>query len=101
MSKELVKRIITSILLFMLTIFCIFIDYKTFFIAVLIISGIAWSEINTITHRITRDNFLINLLTLFYSFGIFAAAAAGLYLLLGSVFFLYILSICICSDIGG
>ena len=101
MSKELRKRIITSIILFLLSIFCIFIDYKTFFIAVLLISGFAWSEINTITYRIARGNFLINLLTLFYAFGVFAATALGLYLLLGPVFFLYILSICICSDIGG
>ena len=101
MSKELRKRIITSILLFLLAIFCIFINYKTFFIAVLLISGFAWSEINAITQRIVRDNFLINLLTLFYAFGIFAATAVGLYLLLGPVFFLYILSICICSDVGG
>ena len=101
MGKELRKRLITSIALFLLAIFCIFINYKTFFIAVLLISGLAWGEINTITHRIVRDNFLINLLTLFYAFGIFAVTAIGLYLLLGSVFFLYILSICICSDIGG
>ena len=38
---------------------------------------------------------------MFYAFGIFAVATVGLYLLLGPVFFLYILSICICSDIGG
>ena len=101
MGKELRKRLITSISLFLLTIFCIFINYKIFFIAVLLISGFAWNEINTITHRIARNNFLINLLTLFYAFGIFAATAVGLYLLLGPVFFLYILSICICSDIGG
>ena len=101
MNKELRKRIITSILLFLLAIFCIFINYKTFFIAVLLISGLAWGEINTITHRIVRDNVVINLLTLFYAFGIFAVTAIGLYLLLGSVFFLYILSICICTDIGG
>ena len=101
MNKELRKRLITSIVLFILAIFCIFINYKTFFIAVLLISGFAWNEINTITHRIARNNFLINLLTLFYAFGIFAVTAVGLYLLLGPVFFLYILSICICSDIGG
>ena len=101
MGKELRKRLITSIALFLLAIFCIFINYKIFFIAVLLISGFAWNEIKKITYRITCNNLLINLLTLFYAFGIFAATAVGLYLLLGPVFFLYILSICICSDVGG
>ena len=101
MTKELKKRIITSVLLFLVAIFCIFINYLTFFIAVLLISGLACIEINTITLRIVHNNLLINLLSLFYGFGIFSATAAGLYLLLGPVFFLYILSICICSDIGG
>jgi len=87
MTKELRKRIITSVLLFLLAIFCIFINYKTFFIAVLLISGFAWSEINTITYRIARNNFLINLLTLFYAFGIFAATAVGLYFFWVQFFF--------------
>jgi len=88
-------------LLSSLTIICIFINFSIFFISLLLISGLAWREIYTITHRLVRDNILINLLTLFYAFGIFAATAAYLYLLLGPVFFIYILSICICSDIGG
>tara|TARA_B100001964_G_scaffold234438_1_gene293089 strand:- start:486 stop:992 length:507 start_codon:yes stop_codon:yes gene_type:complete len=36
-----------------------------------------------------------------YIFGIFVVSAIGLYFLLDLVFFLYILSICICSDVGG
>ena len=101
MTNELKKRIITSFLLFLLAIFCIFINYTIFLIAIFLVSSLAFYEISLITYRIIGYIFLLGLLCLFYVFGIFAFTAAGLYLLLGPVFFLYILSICICSDIGG
>ena len=101
MTKELKKRIITSFLLFLLAVYCIFINYAIFLIAIFLVSGLAFYEISLITYRIIGYSFLLGLLCLLYVFGIFAFTAAGLYLLLGPVFFLYILSICICSDIGG
>ena len=101
MTKELKKRIITSFLLFLLAVYCIFINYAIFLIAIFLVSGLAFYEISLITYRIIGYSFLLGLLCLLYVFGIFAFTAAGLHLLSGSVFFLYILSICICSDIGG
>ena len=101
MTKELKKRIVTSFLLFLLAIFCIFTNYNIFLIAIFLVAGLSFYEISLITHRIIRDNFLFVLSCFLYVFGIFVFSAAGLYLLLGPVFFLYILSICICSDIGG
>ena len=102
MTEELKKRIVTSILLFLLIIFCIFTHIAIFIITVIIISYFAFSEINVINYRMVNKNpFLLNSLCFFYLFGIFVVAAIGLYKLLDPVFFLYILLICICSDIGG
>jgi len=105
MKTKLKKRIITSILLFLLTIFCIFVHKYFFIIAILIISYFAFDEISTIIVRVRNLNelvkFLFRFIGLFYLFGIFALSAYGLYFADGPFFFLYILSICICSDIGG
>ena len=106
MSKELKKRIITSISLFLLMIFCIFINYAIFFIAIVIISYLAFDEISFIIYRIIRSvtnwkHLVFNSISIFYAFGIFSATSIGLYILSGPAFLLYILSICICSDIGG
>ena len=48
MKKELKKRIITSILLFLLVIFCVFINWPIYFLFILIVSGIAISEISNL-----------------------------------------------------
>jgi len=105
MTKESQKRIITSILLFLLVIFCIFVHKYFFITAVLIISYFAFDEICIIIVRVRNLNelakFLFKFISLFYLFGIFALSAMSLYFVDGPFFFLYILSICICSDIGG
>ena len=96
------KRIITSIILAALVIFSIFSHLVIFIIATLIISYFAFNEISFINFRILKNNSLfLNTLCLLYVFGIFAGSTIGLYKLLGPVFLFYILSICICSDIGG
>ena len=85
-----------------LAIFCIFTHMLIFIIAIILISYFSFNEINTINYIILKNNsFLLNLLCLFYAFGIFATAAMGLYKLSGPVFLFYVLLICICSDIGG
>ena len=106
MNLKLKKRITTSVILFLLTIFCIFINPYVFIIAIIIVSYLSWYEtkhlINSINKSVTNwQRVVFNLTTLFYAFGIFTVSAIGLYFLLGPVFFLYALSVCICSDIGG
>ena len=106
MNLKLKKRITTSVILFLLTIFCIFINPYVFIIAIIIVSYLSWYEtkhlINSINKSVTNwQRVAFNLTTLFYAFGIFTVSAIGLYFLLGPVFFLYALSVCICSDIGG
>ena len=106
MNLKLKKRITTSVILFLLTIFCIFINPYVFIIAIIIVSYFSWYETNHLINSINKSvtnwqHVAFNLTTLFYAFGIFTVSAIGLYFLLGPVFFLYALSICICSDIGG
>ena len=106
MNLKLKKRITTSVILFLLTIFCIFINPYVFIIAIIIVSYLSWHETNHLINSINKSvtnwqHVAFNLTTLFYAFGIFTVSAIGLYFLLGPVFFLYALSVCICSDIGG
>ena len=106
MNLKLKKRITTSVILFLLTIFCIFINPYVFIIAIIIVSYLSWYETNRLINSINKSvtnwqHVVFNLTTLFYAFGIFTVSAIGLYFLLSPVFFLYVLSICICSDIGG
>jgi len=106
MNLKLKKRITTSVILFLLTIFCIFINPYVFIIAIIIVSYLSWNETNYLINSINKSvtnwqHVAFNLITLFYVFGIFTVSAIGLYFLLGPVFFLYALSVCICSDIGG
>ena len=102
MSEELQKRIITSILLFLAAIFCIFVHKYFFITSILIISYFAFDEMCVIINRIgSYYQFLLKLISLFYLLGIFAVSAVSLYLIKDPIFFFYILTICICSDIGG
>ena len=106
MNLKLKKRITTSVILFLLTIFCIFINPYVFIITIIIVSYLSWHETNYLINSINKSvtnwqHVAFNLITLFYAFGIFTVSAIGLYFLLGPVFFLYALSVCICSDIGG
>ena len=106
MNLKLKKRITTSVILFLLTIFCIFINSYVFIIAIIIVSYFSWYETNHLINSINKSatnwqHVAFNLTTFFYAFGIFTVSAIGLYFLLGPVFFLYALSVCICSDIGG
>ena len=105
MTKESQKRVITSILLFLLVIFCIFVHKYFFIITILVISYFAFDEICIIIARVRNVNefakFFFRFISLFYLFGIFALSAIGIYFADGPFFFFYILSICICSDIGG
>ena len=109
MKKELKKRIITSILLFSLVIFCVFINWPIFFLFILIVSGIAISEISNLivlAEKYSSKNTFakkwipFRLISFFYIFFMFLIMTADLYNS-GPIFIIYILLICIFSDIGG
>ena len=105
MKNELKKRILTSILLFLLVLFCIFTNWPIYIITILIVSGIALSESATLIRRMEQYPSTIKwipyrLIAFFYIFFIFMPTTGSFYSL-GPVFILYILLACIFSDIGG
>ena len=99
MDKELVKRTITSIFLFMSSIFCILIN-KTFFIIVALII-LFWPTFNEWIN-INNKNLKLSIIGFIYlCFVLFST-----YYLRGNnfkdaIFFILILCICAGSDIGG
>jgi len=101
MIKEYKKRIITSIILFLIVILCIFIDKNIFIISILTISFFVYRELSNILLRIFGKNFIYQILGLFYLFLLFSPTSIAFYLLHGPVFFFYVLLICISSDTGG
>ena len=107
MSNELIKRMMTSIVLFIVVIFCILINKIIFLIAVFIIAYICFSEWRNMNYKFFSGQlwnyFLIRGLGLFYLLFPFIL---GAFFLRGNsfesaLFFIVILCICICSDIGG
>ncbi len=107
--NNLQKRTITSILLFLLVIVCIFANWPIYLFLLLIISGISLLEISSLiklVEKSTSKNIFakkwipFRLISGFYLFFIFFLMTADFYNL-GPVFIIYILLICIFSDIGG
>ena len=109
MTAELKKRILTSIILFFATIFCILI-HKLVFVLLLIVTLFIcfdeWSNINEKYFKKNKQNnqkyFFVQLVGLIYLF-IFLGASIALRgnKYESAIFFIIILSICIFSDIGG
>ena len=107
MSNELIKRMITSIILFIVAIFCILINKIIFLIAVFITAYLCFSEWCNINYKFFSGQFwnyfLIRGLGLFYLLFFFIL---GAFFLRGNsfesaLFFIVVLCICICSDTGG
>ena len=110
MSKQLQKRIITSLILFLSLLFFYFSNF--FFIGLAVITLIIQLEFNFMFQRIFgrtlkkgKTNFkslFLSILTIVYIIIAFDGSAILLHGVSGSPFFLlFILSICFCSDIGG
>ena len=105
MTRELKKRIITSTFLFLLVIFCIFINWPIYILTIIIVSGIALNEIAVLIWRIekstsTKSWIPFRLISFIY-IAFFFFPLAGSFYSLGPIFIFYILLICIFSDIGG
>ena len=110
MTAELRKRIFTSIILFSGTIFCILIHLGVFYIALFAVVYLTFGEWRKTNYKYFRGSknihslkyFFINLTGLLYLFAFYICALE----LRGNsfesaIFFIIILCICICSDIGG
>ena len=107
MSNELIKRMMTSIILFVVVIFCILINKIIFLIAVFMTAYLCFSEWCNINYKFFSGQFwnyfLIRGFGLFYLLFPFIL---GAFFLRGNsfesaLFFIIVLCICICSDTGG
>ena len=106
MGTELRKRIITSIVFFIIAILLILLNKTIFAIgifAIVIISFLEWNKINYkyFTKRNNKDKYIyIRIAGIVYLF-IFFISCMSIRMEYGKIFFIFILCICICSDIGG
>ena len=116
MSQNLLKRIITSIVLLSILFVVIFSNTYIFILSILIIGLIICFEANKIFHKlivsnigkkkrsIKRLNFkflILNIITFCYIFFIFCHYSYVIFTSIKPIFFLYVISICFFTDIGG
>ena len=116
MSQNLLKRLITSIVLLSLFIFINFSHQYIFILSILIIGLIICTEANNLFSKLLinknskkkssknklNTNFIIlNIITFFYIFFIFCNLSYEIHRSESPIFFLYIISICFFTDIGG
>tara|TARA_B100000029_G_scaffold441343_1_gene459100 strand:- start:226 stop:876 length:651 start_codon:yes stop_codon:yes gene_type:complete len=103
MKKELKKRVITSIVLIALVLNCLFINNFSWLLLLAIVSFICWIEFINLAKKIwKRKNLIIIPIILSFLFlTLFAYTAYEYRIDEGAVGILFILGICIFSDIGG
>jgi len=103
MNKELKKRIITSIVLLAIILNCLFINNYSWLLLLSIISFICWFEFISLSKKIWKKKLLM-ILPIFLSFlflCLFIHTAYKFRIEEGAVTILFVLGICIFSDIGG
>ena len=103
MNKELKKRIITSIVLITIILNCLFINNYSWLLLLSIISFICWFEFINLIKKIWKKNFLriLPIILSFLFLCLFIHTAYKLRIDEGAVVILFVLGICIFSDIGG
>ena len=116
MSHNFIKRIITSIILLSLLIFINFSHNYVFILSILILGMIICIEANNLFSKILIKKYpkynailntynikfiILNLVSFCYIFFIFCNLSYEIHETKGPVFFLYVISICFFTDIGG
>jgi len=115
MSQNLLKRIITSIILLSLLFFINFSHKYIFILSILTLGMFICIESNRLFSKLlitkkTKNSFLnrydgkfliLNIITFFYIFFIFCNFSYEIYKSESPVFFIYVISICFFTDIGG
>jgi len=104
MIKELKKRINTSLLLFIFIYICIFVNIYISLASLILISFLGWIEFTQLVKKIyfKKKKLLYNFIILI-SISYFSLLIFICFDLINNnqLFFVYILSICIASDLGG
>ena len=115
MSQNLLKRIITSIILLSLLFFINFSHKYIFILSILTLGMFICVESNRLFSKLliakkTKNSFLnrydgkfliLNIITFFYIFFIFCNFSYEIHKSESPVFFIYVISICFFTDIGG
>ena len=116
MSQNLLKRLITSIILLSMLIFINFSHQYIFIVSILIIGLITCLEANNIFSKILINKYankkspidklnikfvVFNIITFFYIFFVFCNLSYEIHNSRSPIFFLYVISICFFTDIGG
>ena len=116
MSQNLLKRLVTSFILLFLLFFINFSHQYIFIFSILLLGLIICIEANSIFFKlisvqnlnqkfiVKKINFkflILNIVTFSYIFFIFCNFAYEIHKFLSPIFFLYIISICFFTDIGG
>ena len=116
MQINLLKRIITSIVLLSILLFINFSHDLIFISSILLVGTIVCFEANNIFSKLITSNvsrketstkkinfkfLLFNIITFFYIFFIFCHFSYEIHKIQGSIFFIYLISICFFTDIGG
>ena len=103
MNKELKKRIITSIVLIVIALNCLFINNFSWLFLLLIVSFICWIEFININKKILKKKAII-ILPIILSFLfllLFIYTAYKFRIEKGTIGVLFVLGVCVFSDIGG
>jgi phosphatidate cytidylyltransferase len=115
MSQNLLKRIITSIILLFLLFLINFSHQYIFILSILLLGVVICIEANNIFSKLISLQlkkkslsknfnpkfFILNMMTFFYIFFLFCNLSYEIHRSEGPIFFFYIISICFFTDIGG
>ena len=103
MSSELTKRILTSIVLVAIVLNCLFISNYAWLVLLIVVSLISWFEFFNLTIKIYK-NFFLKLVLSVLNFSVLFLFAYSAYKVRndsGELIILFILLVCIFSDVGG
>ena len=103
MNKELKKRVITSVILIAIVLNCLFINNFSWLLLLSIVSFICWFEFINLAKRIWKKKPIIifPIILSFLFLYLFILTAYKIRIEEGAVAILFVLGICIFSDIGG
>ena len=116
MSQNLINRVVTSIILLSLLFFINFAHQNIFILSILLLGLLICFEANKLftkllnnidskktspTNKLNIKFIMLNIITFCYIFFIFCNLSYEIHRLESPIFYLYLISICFCTDIGG